>query len=261
MSAVRANALLKIPLNVEGYEAGLSVQTRLMVSRDQVDSALLVTGSHDPSVDYLADLMQARGIEIHSTNVGSMGGLLALKKRDCHVAPMHLLCGDGTYNTCYLEKYLGGEELVLLCVAEREQGIISRDGMGLDDVPGKRFINRQKGSGTRLLLDYELSQRGIAPERLPGYDREVTTHLAVALAIKSGEADAGLGVYSAAKSLGLSFVPVGKERYKMVTCKKNLDDPRINALFRTIGSDEFKGVLASLGGYDTTLTGSMRQLP
>jgi molybdenum cofactor synthesis domain-containing protein len=261
MSAVRANALLKIPGNVEGYEAGQPVPAMIMVPREQVDSALLVTGSHDPCIDYLADRMQGMGIEVHSTHVGSMGGLLALKKGDCHVAPMHLLCGDGTYNTCYLEKYLSGEELVLMCVAEREQGIISKDGSGLDDIPGKRFINRQKGSGTRLLLDYELDRRGISPERLPGYDREVTTHLAVALAVKSGEADAGLGVYSAAKSLGLSFVPIGKERYEMVTRKKNLDDPRVAGLFRTVGSDQFKNILINLGGYDTTKTGSTRQLP
>jgi len=261
MSAVRANALLKIPLNLEGYESGQAVPATLMVPREQVDSALLVTGSHDPCLDYLADLMQIRGIEVHSTNVGSMGGLLALKKGDCHAAPMHLLCGDGTYNTCYLEKYLGGEELSLLCVAEREQGIISRDGSGLQHILGKRFINRQKGSGTRLLLDFELAQRGISPERLPGYEREVTTHLAVALAIKSGEADAGLGVYSVAKSLGLSFVPVGKERYEMVTYTKNLDDPRIEALFTTVGSARFREVLKSLGGYDLTGTGNMRQLP
>jgi putative molybdopterin biosynthesis protein len=261
MSAVRANALLKIPYNLEGFEAGSTVPATLMVPREQVDSALLVTGSHDPCLDYLADLMQNRGIEVHSTHVGSMGGLLALKKRDCHVAPMHLLCGDGTYNTCYLEKYLDGEELVLLCVAEREQGIISKYGLGLEDILGKRFINRQKGSGTRLLLDYELSRQGICPEQLPGYDREVTTHLAVALAVKSGEADAGLGVYSAAKSLGLSFVPIGKERYEMVTRKESLDDPRIGELFGAVGSDRFKNILGSLGGYDTAMTGSTRLLP
>ena len=261
MSAVRANALLKIPVNTEGYEAGRTIPATLMVPGEQVDSALLVTGSHDPCLDYLADLMQNRGIEIHSTHVGSMGGLLALKKRDCHVAPMHLLCDNGTYNTCYLEKYLGGEELVLLCVAERQQGIISKDGSGLDDILDKRFINRQKGSGTRLLLDYELTRRGISPERLVGYDREVTTHLAVALAVKSGEADAGLGVYSVAKSLGLSFVPIGRERYEMVAYKESLEDPRIAELFRAVGSDRFKNILERLGGYDTTMTGSTRQLP
>jgi molybdopterin molybdochelatase len=208
MSAVRANAYLRIPAPIEGFEAGSSVPAHLLVPVDQAESALLLTGSHDPALDHLADLLQRTGVELHSTHVGSMGGLLTLRRDECHGAPMHLLAPDGSYNTLFLQKYLPGEELVLLCIAEREQGVISRDGLGLQDLPrGPRFVNRQKGSGTRMLLDRLLSQEGIDPASLVGYDREVTTHLAVALAVKHGEADAGLGVYSAAKAYDLAFSP------------------------------------------------------
>jgi putative molybdopterin biosynthesis protein len=261
MSAVRANASLRIPRNLEGLEAGSEVPVTLMVTRAQADSALLVTGSHDPSIDFLADLLQKRGIEIHSTHAGSMGGLMALMKGDCHVAPMHLLCDSGDYNTCYLEKYLPGEKLVILSVAGREQGIVSKDGIGIEDLKGRQFINRQKGSGTRVLLDYELNKRGINPVLIPGYDREVTTHIAVGLAVKTGEADAGMCVYSVAKTLGLKFELVGNEQYEIVTREENLSDPRVATLFETVSSHEFIGTLNRLGGYDTSVTGHRRQLP
>jgi len=261
MSAVRANAYLRIPRNLEGYEAGAAVPVTLMVTRLQADSALLITGSHDPSIDYLADMLQKRGVEVHSTHAGSMGGLMALLKGDCHAAPMHLLCDSGEYNSCYLQKYLPGEDLVILTVAGRVQGIVSKDGIGIDELKGRQFINRQKGSGTRILLDYELKKRGIDPSSIPGYDREVTTHIAVGLAVKTGEADAGMCVYSAAKSLGLKFMPVGNERYEIVTRKEHLSDPRVSALFETVSSSEFISTLDRSGGYDTSETGHQRQLP
>jgi putative molybdopterin biosynthesis protein len=157
MSAVRSNAYLKIPAGVEGYEAGKSVTATLTVSHTEAERALLITGSHDPLVDYLADLLQQKEIELHSTHVGSMGGILALKKNECHAAPVHLLAENGDYNIPYLKKYLPGEDLVLLCVAERQQGVISKTGIGFDEIPAHRFINRQRGSGTRMLLDHELN--------------------------------------------------------------------------------------------------------
>ena len=166
-------------------------------------------------LDYLADLLRQTGISLISTHVGSMGGIIALKKDECHAAPTHLLSPDGTYNTTYLQKYLPGTAVDLICVAGRQQGVVSRNGLTFADLPGRSFINRQKGSGTRMLLDYELKKAGIDPSTIPGYEREVTTHIAVALAVKSGEADAGLCVYSAAKALGLPFVPVSQERYEL----------------------------------------------
>ncbi|MFA7073539.1 MAG: substrate-binding domain-containing protein, partial [Methanoculleus sp.] len=237
-----------------------TVAVRLSVPRAEAEEAVLITGSHDPALDHLADLVRPRGVDIHSTHLGSMGGVIALKKEECHAAPMHLLAPDGTYNTYYLGRYMPGADLVLLCVAKRQQGVISRDGLGFDDLPGRTFINRQRGSGTRILLDHCLAKRGIDPTSIPGYGREATTHLAVALAVRTGEADAGMGVYSAAKALGLQFVPVATERYELVMHRAMLDDPRIAALVETVSSEAFKQVLRDLGGYETDETGVLREL-
>jgi putative molybdopterin biosynthesis protein len=260
MSAVRSNAYLKIPAGAEGFESGQVVTATLTVSRPEAEKALLVTGSHDPLIDYLADILQQKEIGLHSTHVGSMGGVIALKKNECHAAPMHLLAENGDYNIPYLEKYLPGEEIVLLCVAERQQGIVSGEGFGFDDLPGRLFINRQRGSGTRMLLDHELKLRGIKPEAIRGYEREVTTHLAVALAVKSGEADAGMCVYSAAKALGLPFTPVATERYEIAIRHEHLDDPRVAELCSAITSPSFREIMDRLGGYDTRETGVRREL-
>jgi putative molybdopterin biosynthesis protein len=262
MSGVRANAFLRIPDDLEGYEAGESVPVQLLVPRSQAESALLITGSHDPSLDHLAELVRREGVSLHSSHTGSMGGLLALKRMSCHAAPLHLLSpDDGEYNIPYLEKYLPGEEMTLVCIAEREQGIVSRDRLSLVDLPGHTFVNRQKGSGTRLLLDYELRNLGISPGSIPGYDRELTTHIGVALAVKTGEADAGMCVYSAAKALGLPFIPVGTERYELAFRTGDDDDPRIRALVNAIASPSFRESLSRLGGYDTRETGVLRQVP
>jgi putative molybdopterin biosynthesis protein len=261
MSAVRANAVMTIPASKEGFEAGETVEARLMVPRRQAEEAVLITGSHDPCLDRLADLVRPGGVEIHSTHVGSMGGLLTLKKRQCHAAPMHLLSPDGEYNIPFLQKYLPDENLVLVCVAEREQGLISRDGVGLEDLTALRYANRQKGSGTRLLLDYLLKEQGIDPAAIRGYDREFTTHLGVALSVRSGEADCGMGVYSAAQALGLTFTPVATERYELVMHADTLEDARVRACVDAIGSDAFKQILLKMGGYRVNETGGMRVLP
>jgi putative molybdopterin biosynthesis protein len=261
MSAVRSNAYLKIPAGIEGFEQGKIVPAALTVSRSNAEWALLITGSHDPLIDYLADLLQFKNVELHSTHVGSMGGILSLKKNECHAAPIHLLAEDGDYNLPYLRRYLPGEEVVAICVAERQQGIVSRDGIGFDDLTTHTFVNRQRGSGTRMLLDHQLRLNGIAAGDIRGYGREVTTHLAVALAVKSGEADAGMCVYSAAKALGLRFVPVASERYEIAIRRQHLEDPRVSELCDVLVSPEFSGVLERLGGYDTTDTGVRRSLP
>ncbi len=260
MSAVRANAYLHLPRESEGFNAGDIADARLLVPVEEAENALLITGSHDPVLDHLADLVKPQGVSLISTHAGSMGGIIALKKDECHAAPTHLLSPDGTYNTAYIRKYLPELETDLICVAGRQQGIVSRDGMGFADLPGHAFINRQKGSGTRMLLDYELKKAGIDPSTLPGYDREVTTHIAVALAVKSGEADAGLCVYSAAKALSLPFVPVAQERYELAIRREHRMDPRIDKLIEAVRSTAFAEILNRLGGYDTTETGIQRSV-
>ncbi len=258
MAGVRANAYLRIPRDSEGCDAGDGVEARLMVPVQEAENALIITGSHDPVIDYLADLIRPKGISLLSTHAGSMGGILALRKDECHAAPTHLLADDGSYNTAYLQKFLPGTAVDLLCIAERQQGVVSRDGLTFKDLPGRQFINRQKGSGTRMLLDHELKKAGISPTAIPGYEREVTTHIAVALAVKSGEADAGLCVYSAAKALGLPFVPVANERYELGFRKEYADDPRLAALIEAVRSPGFREILDRLGGYDTSETGVLR---
>ncbi len=261
MSAVRANAYLRIPSGSEGYEAGSRVEGILTVPPENAEKALLITGSHDPVIDYLTDMLQQKDVEVHSTHVGSVGGILALKKNECHAAPVHLLADDGSYNVPFLEKYLPGTGLVLVHVAKRQQGIVSKDGIGFDELKNGLFINRQRGSGTRILLDHELKTRGVNPASILGYDREATTHLAVALAVKSGEADAGMCVYSAAKILGLRFVSVASERYELAIRKEHFTDPRVAALVDLIASSDFRATLDHLGGYDSRETGTLRELP
>lgn len=261
MSAVRSNAYLRIISSLEGYEAGETVPVTLNVGEVQAEESILVTGSHDPVLDHLAELVRRDHVELHSNHVGSMGGLIALKRNDCHAAPIHLLAPNGDYNIPFLEKYLPREEVSLICVAGREQGIVSREGLSIEDLPGRSFINRQKGSGTRMLLDHELNLRSIPKDDIPGYDREATTHIGVALAVKTGEADAGLCVYSAAHALGLPFVPVAQERYEIAIRMEHMEDPRIQAIVSAIQSPRFKEVLNNLGGYDNSITGVLRQVP
>ncbi len=262
MSAVRANAYMKIPARKEGVMAGEEMKATLMVPRNTAAESLLITGSHDPCIDYLGDMLQKYSVTLHPTHTGSMGGVLSLKQDTCHVAPMHLLADDGTYNTRYLEKYLPGTPLTLICGAEREQGIIAPEPITFDELPGKRFINRQKGSGTRILFDHLLKEKGTDPATIEGYDHEATTHLAVALAVRSGEAEAGIGVYSAAKALGLAFTPIGTERYELVTRTTTYETmPEVRMLFDTVASDDFKETLHRLGGYRTEKTGIIRRIP
>ena len=258
MSGVRANAYIRVRRVSEGFDAGSEVDARLMVPAAEAANALLITGSHDPVIDYLADLIRPQGVTLLSTHAGSMGGILALKKDECHAAPTHLLADDGSYNTAYLEKFLPGTDVDLICIAERQQGVVSRDGLTFSDLAGRQFINRQRGSGTRMLLDYELKKAGIDPATIMGYGREVTTHIAVALAVKSGEADAGMCVYSAAKALGLPFVPVAQERYELAFRREHAEDPRLMALITAIRSPAFRDILTRLGGYTTEETGRLR---
>jgi putative molybdopterin biosynthesis protein len=258
MSGVRAQAFLRIPADREGYEAGEEVPVTLMVPEETAERTLLISGSHDPVLDCLLELTQKEGVTLHSSHTGSMGGILALKRGSCHAAPMHLLHPSGEYNLPFLRHYLPGEDITLVCVAGREQGIVSRESLTLADLPLHIFVNRQKGSGTRMLLDYELGRHGIAPESIRGYDRELTTHIGVALAVRQGEADAGMCVYSAARALGLPFVPIGKERYELAIRTGDLADPRIRTLLGAINSERFRKILQHLGGYDTSCTGQLR---
>jgi putative molybdopterin biosynthesis protein len=259
MSMVRANAYIQIPPSTEGLSAGSIVPARLSVSYARAQASILITGSHDPCLDILADIAAKQGIVIHSSHVGSMGGLLSLRKDECHASPMHLLDEQGEYNVSYLNKYCPDVRLMLVCVAKREQGVISQNGLNLSDIQCHTFLNRQKGSGTRILLDHLLRGEDIDPASINGYDREVTTHLAVCLGIQSGSAEMGIGVYSAAKACNLAFVPIGYERYELVIREELYrNDARMAQIVSLIQSPEFSAKLVQLGGYDVSETGFVR---
>lgn len=262
MNTVRSNGYLKIPAGQDGIASGMKTAATLTVRRSDAEQVILVTGSHDLSIDYLADLVRTMGISLASSHVGSMGGMQALRQGNCHLAPMHLLAGNNEYNVPFLQKNLPDRDLVLICVGERQQGIVSRDILGFDDITRYRFINRQKGSGTRTLLDHLLKEREISRNKIQGYDEEVSTHHGVCLAVQNGDADLGMTVYAAARAFSLPFIPVARERYELVTTKQLYDkDQRIRKIFEMIASRQFREVLIHLGGYETENTGVIRTSP
>jgi len=261
-SLTRADGLIRIPAGIEGLDEGQPVQAELLRPRATVDRTLVVVGSHDVTLDILADQIRARAPEVavSASNVGSLAGLIAVREGLCHIAGTHLLDPrTGEYNVSYVEKHVAGRHVRLVTLAHREQGLMVAPGnpgsiSGLGDLarPGIVFVNRQAGSGTRVLLDYHLERLGIDPGRIKGFDQEEYTHMAVAVQVLSGGAHAGLGIRAAANALGLDFVPVATERYDLCIPVDFLDDPRILALLDVLDSERFRSAVAALGGYDVT---------
>jgi len=251
MSLVRADGKVVIPRLAEGFEAGQEVCVELMVPRGKIDSTMTVIGSHDQLLDIVAERMN-----ISSAHTGSMGGITAMKRGECHIAPVHLLDEEtGEYNVSYIRKHLGGREMALIRGVGRVQGLMVPPGNplgigGLADIAGGiRFANRQRGAGTRLLMDYELKKLGIDPARIRGYEKELNTHLAVAVAVKSGNVDTGLGVLAAASAMGLDFVPVANESYDFAAEREFLEDPRAAQFIGILRSAGFREVVLAMGGY------------
>ncbi len=264
-SLTRADGILQIPQEQEGIDEGAEARIRLLRPRAQLDNTLVMIGSHDNAIDLIANEVRARDgrIRLSSSNVGSLGGLMAIRRSLSHFAGSHLLdTATGEYNYSYIERYLKGKPVRLVQLAMREQGLLVRKGnpqniTSMDDLvrPGVSFINRQAGAGTRVLFDYLLQQRGISPESVGGYDQEEFTHMAVAVSVLSGRADVGMAIYSSAKALDLDFIPVGRERYDLVIPESAWDDFKIRRLIEVIQSDEFRGILGSMGGYDPADSG------
>ena len=228
---------------------------------------MVIIGSHDNTLDLLADQVRKTRPEtgISSSHVGSMGGLMAIKKGACHMAGSHLLDpADGSYNISYVKKYLKDVPVRGVNLVMREQGLIlpkgNPDGIrSLEDVAQKRlaFINRQAGSGTRILLDYKLKELGISPSAIPGYENDEYTHMSVAVAVLSGRARAGLGIRAAAIALNLDFLPVVTESYDLIIPKVYFDLPNVQTLLETIRTREFKDRVIALGGYGVERTGEI----
>jgi len=267
MSLVRADGIVRIPALKEGIEAGETVEVELLRSRDDIENTIVIIGSHDVTLDILATELKKFYPELNlsSAHVGSMGGIMALKRQEAHMAGMHLLDEDtGEYNIPYIKKYLSERDIVLVNLIYRQQGIMVRKGnpkgiRGIEDL--KRddvlFINRQRGAGTRLLLDLKLKELGISPEEINGYDREEYTHMAVAAAVAGGSADAGLGILAAANALNLDFIPVAPERYDLAIPKEYFELDSVQKMLKVIKTPEFKEKVENLGGYDTSKTGTV----
>ena len=263
----RAQALLRVPAASEGVEQDATIEAELLVPASTLDSVLVHVGSHDNLLDLVADELmgQAAPLRLVSSNVGSLGGLTAIRNGSAMLAGTHLLDPDsGDFNFPFLDKYLPGIEVLVLNLAIRHQGLIVPKGnpkalRGIADLarPDLSFINRQRGAGTRILLDYQLQQAGLNPATIRGYDREEFTHMAVAVNVLSGAADSGLGIFSAARALGLDFVPLARERYDLVIPRRFIEDHRIQALLALLQREEFKVRIAGLGGYETPLTGQV----
>ncbi len=255
MSLVRADGLLVIPRNFEGIEAGAEVEIQLLQELSAVENTLVSIGSHDLLMDHIAS--QMKGYRLSSAHVGSMGGVMALMRGEAHLAPIHLLDeATGTYNRETLRRYLDGKAFLLKGV-RRAQGLMVAPGnpkgiRGLEDLIRQdiSFVNRQRGSGTRVLTDYLMGQRGMKAQDIRGYDREMTTHTAVAAAVAGGTADAGVGVYSAARSMGLEFLLIGYEEYDFAVAEALRDSPMLEAFRRVLDSPEFRQLLQELGGYE-----------
>jgi putative molybdopterin biosynthesis protein len=204
-------------------------------------------------------------INITSSHVGSLGGIMSLKREECHIAPIHLLDMEtGEYNISYIRKYFPDKKMALIKGVQRQQGFIVEKGNPLNILGFKDlirddivYVNRQRGAGTRVLLDYHLGLQGISSKDIRGYERELNTHMAVASAIKTGSAQVGLGVYSAAKAMGLDFVDVAYEDYDFLIDCELLNDDRVKAFIQIIKSPKFKSILESMGGYGTGHTGEI----
>ena len=264
-SLVRADGLLVVPAELEGHHAGEEVAVRLLRGVGEIERTIVVTGSHDLVLDLAASKLREKDplVTLASSNVGSLGGLTALRDGLCHVAGSHLLDPEsGEYTLPYLERITPDQDVAVVRLVHREQGLIvapgnPKDVTGIDDVArkGLRYVNRQRGAGTRVLLDHELAKRGISPEAIQGYEREEHTHLAVAAAVKAGRADCGLGVFAAARAFGLDFVPVAQEPYDLVLQAADLENELLTPLWTLLDAEEFRDEVTALGGYDTTEMG------
>lgn len=267
-SLVRADGLVRIPRFSEGADAGTEVTVHLYRTPAEIARTIVAIGSHDLTLDLLAQFLaaQGRGLRLMSANVGSLGGLVALRRGEAHLGGCHLLDPEtGAYNVSYVRRYLPGQEVALVTLVGREQGWIVPPGnpkklQGWQDAarPDVQIVNRQRGAGTRVLLDYELAQRSIAPAQVRGYEREEYTHLTVAAAVASGTADAGLGIRAAARALALDFVPLAQELYQLVLPKAHYQADLLQPLLALLHDGRFRQAVAEMPGYDVAAMGQVQ---
>ena len=263
---VHADGLLRIPSLVEGLNGGEEVEVDLLRPRADIENTILCTGSHDLAIGVIEDQLKQLypELKIAATNVGSLGGLLALARGETHMAGTHLLDPQtGVYNVPEIKRTIPNLPVALVHLARREQGIVVARGNpksigDLSDLTsGVRFVNRQAGSGTRVLLDFELKRLGINPNLIDGYEREEFTHMSVGVAVATGLADAGLAVRAAAQALGLDFIPVASEQYDLLFSRSFFESDRGERLMFVLQSRPFRDAVTALGGYDSSGSGKL----
>jgi len=265
-SLTRADGIIRIPAPSEGLSENEETEIELLKPINEILNTIVMVGSHDLSLDLLANLLRRvyPPIYFSSHPVGSLGGILAIKNGVCHMAGLHLLDPEtGEYNFPYIRRYLNGVDIKVFNLVYREQGLIVQKGnpkkiRGLKDLFRKEmaFINRQKGSGTRILLDHTLKSLSLASGQIQGYDKEEYTHMAVASTVANGVVDAGLGILTAARAMNLDFIPIAKERYDLIIPSVNFEDEKIQKVIETVRSEEFKKIVLQMGGYDVSKTGN-----
>lgn len=265
---VRADGYLRVPSSREGVNADEEVEVELLRPWSEVARTILLTGSHDLALGYLEDALRQRdpAFRLACANVGSLAGLLGLARGEGHVAGCHLLDPDsGTYNLVEVRTQFRPKDIVVVHLAVRQQGLLVSPGnpksiRALKDLtrPDVRFVNRQPGAGTRILLDYLLTRDGIRKEEIHGYEREEFTHMAVAAAVASGIADCGLGIAAAAQAMNLDFVPLEREEYDLVLRRDFAQSPAGQALLAAIRSPAFRERVAVLRGYDVSRSGEIK---
>ncbi len=267
-SFMKADGILEIPQGLEGYEAGEEVEIRLLCSLDKLQNTLVVIGSHDPLLDELGNMLHVadESLYMSSSHVGSMGGIMAIRRGEAHMAGCHLLdTVTGEYNLSFMKKYFPKGDVKLIRCVGREQGLMVAKGNPLDiqkfaDIAqdGVRYVNRQKGSGTRILADYLCKTEQIDTASVYGYEREEMTHTSVAAQIANGSADAGMGIYSAAKLYDLDFIPICVEEYDLIISDYAWNTPMVQQLMKVLKSDIFRQKLMELGGYTVDNAGELR---
>ena len=271
-SLVRADGLVLLPRGAQGAEAGEQVQVRLYRPKAELDKTIFCIGSHDMTLDLIAQFLARHDRRLASANVGSQGGLVALRRSEAHLAGSHLLDPEtGEYNISYIRRYLPGVKVKVVTLVGREQGLLVKQGnpkniKSLGDLsrPGEesgaervRFVNRQRGAGTRVLLDYQLNILGLETDSIIGYNQEEYTHLGVAAAVASGRADCGLGIAAAAKALELDFIPLYQERYDLVIPKEYAESELLAPLFEVLENREFRAAVETLPGYGVSEMGKL----
>jgi len=264
-SLVRADGIAILPRGSQGLPAGAQVDVRLYRSQVDLEHTIFAIGSHDISLDVMAQYLAQHDRRLASANVGSLGGLIALRRGEAHLAGSHLLDPEtGVYNLTYIRDTLPDLPVKVVALVGRQQGLLVEPGnpksiRSLQDLARSDvvMINRQRGAGTRVLLDYHLSRLGIAQQTIQGYNQEEYTHLAVAAAISSGRADCGLGIAAAAQALGLDFVPLFEEPYQLVIPSVYYDSPLLRPFFEVLADPEFRQAVAALPGYDVSQMGTL----